>query len=86
MSKDIKIGQAVVVYDNDNADNERVGRSQGAAYGFMSAIAGNEAGFEEAIRSLYARDQDSFESLTQNWPADVRDYAGKLAAEAFQVT
>ncbi len=66
----------------DNAGKERIARSQGATHGFISAIAGNEVGYEEAMRALYARDTASFEALIQKWPTDVREYASKLAAPA----
>lgn len=42
---------------------------------FMSAMAGNLPGFEEAYRALYARDRARLEELAKDWPADVRDYA-----------
>jgi hypothetical protein len=61
----------------------RFRQAQDAAYRFMSAMAGNEAGFEEAIRALYAGDPDRFEAETREWPRDVRDHARSLADEAF---
>lgn len=62
---------------------ERRRAAQDAAYCFTSAMAGNEAGFEEATRALFAGDGARFEALTQPWPADVRDHARRLAADAF---
>jgi len=62
---------------------DRVRRAQEAAYRFMSALAGNEAGFEEALRSLFAGDKARFDSLVDSWPIDVRDHARKLSADAF---
>jgi hypothetical protein len=61
----------------------RVRRSQEAAFRFMSAIAGNEPGFEEAARSLFAGDRERFESYSRGWPRDVREFASNLAAAAF---
>jgi hypothetical protein len=49
------------------------------AYHFMSTMAGNLAGFEEAIRALFANDARRCQELIQDWPADVRDHALKLA-------
>lgn len=66
---------------NEGRDRQR--RAQEAAYRFMSAVAGNLAGFEEAIRALFAADSARFDELVEAWPPDVRDYAGKLAAGAF---
>jgi hypothetical protein len=51
----------------------------------MSAMAGNEPGFEEALRCLFAGDRARFDSLVSDWPIDVRDHARKLAAGAFTV-
>jgi hypothetical protein len=62
---------------------DRVRRAQESAYRFMSTMAGNEAGFEEALRCLFAGDRARFDSLVNDWPIDVRDHARKLAAEAF---
>ena len=50
-----------------------------AAYKFMSAIAGDLPGFEEAIRALFADNRTRFEDETANWPPDIRAYALKLA-------
>lgn len=50
---------------------------------FMSAMAGNLPGFEEAGRALFAGDRDGFERETRGWPEDIRDYARRLAAPAF---
>ncbi|WP_431825897.1 DUF2239 family protein [Burkholderia sp. F1] len=49
------------------------------AYYFMSAIAGDLAGFEEAVRALFADDRPRLSRLIVNWPADVRDHAALLA-------
>ena len=65
----------------EGADRRRV--AQEAAYRFMSAMAGNAAGFEDATRALFAADAVAFESLTQSWPADVCDFARALASHAF---
>jgi hypothetical protein len=50
-----------------------------AAYKFMSAVAGDLAGFEEASRALLAGRNDDFEQHMASWPKDVRGYALKLA-------
>jgi hypothetical protein len=57
--------------------------AQTAANRFMSAVAGDLPGFEEAGRALFAKDRAGFERETSGWPADVRDYARKLAQPAF---
>ncbi|WP_036293263.1 DUF2239 family protein [Methylosinus sp. PW1] len=50
-----------------------------AAYRFLSAIAGNLPGYEEALRALFAGDAARFESIMADWPQDVRAYALRLA-------
>lgn len=67
----------------DNAESDRTRRAQEATYRFMTAMAGNEAGFEEACRALYAGDRDTFRAMTASWPTDVAEYADRLATEAF---
>ncbi|WP_197338988.1 DUF2239 family protein [Ralstonia solanacearum] len=62
---------------------DRRREAQEAAYRFMSAMAGDAPGFEEAARALFAADAARFATLTQPWPADVRDFARELARAAF---
>ena len=62
-----------------NGDAERHRAARDAAYHFMSAIAGNLPGFEEAARALFADDRHSFTRLIAPWPADIRDHVVKLA-------
>jgi uncharacterized protein len=57
--------------------------AQQSADRFMSALAGNEPGYEEAARALYAGDRVRFEASMIPWPADVRGYAMQLATAAF---
>jgi hypothetical protein len=61
---------------------DRMRAAQEAAYRFMTAIAGNEPGFEEATRALFAGDLTLFRRHTREWPVDVRDHAVGLAAPA----
>jgi uncharacterized protein len=53
-----------------------------AAYRFMSAMAGDLPGFEEAARALFAGDAERFDQQIADWPADLRDYAKKLSQPA----
>ncbi|MGE0040339.1 MAG: DUF2239 family protein [Vicinamibacterales bacterium] len=62
---------------------DRVRRAQEAAYRFMSAMAGDERGYEEALRALYAGDAERFAAETEAWPADIRAHARTLAGRAF---
>jgi hypothetical protein len=49
------------------------------AYHFMSAMAGDMPGFEEATRALFANDESRMNTLIAAWPDDVRDHAIALA-------
>lgn len=61
----------------DGAADPRLARE--AAYRFMSAVAGDLPGFEEAARSLFADDRERFARHAADWPADVRTHAERLA-------
>ena len=67
-----------------NATRDRVREAQEAAYRFMTALAGDEPGFEEALRALFASNEARFSEVTASWPADIRDHAKQLAAIAFR--
>ncbi|NEX95296.1 DUF2239 family protein, partial [Caulobacter sp. 17J65-9] len=62
----------------------RIRRAQEAAYRVATALAGDAALYEAAIRALYAGDAAGFAASTEAWPADVRDHVRKLAAAAFE--
>lgn len=65
-------------------ERDRVRRARESAFRFMSALAGNEVGFEEAARALFAGDAPRFERCTEAWPPDVREHARRLAARALE--
>ena len=52
---------------------------QEAAYRFMSAMAGDRAGFEEASRALFAGDRAKLEQEAASWPPDIREHVLVLA-------
>src|SRR5215218_4848636 len=62
-----------------NGDADRARGARDAAYRFMSVMAGNLAGFEEASRALFADDRRRFVGLVAGWPDDIRDHVVKLA-------
>jgi len=62
-----------------NEDKDQIRRAQDAAYRFMSTMAGNLPGFEEAVRTLYANDFARFEDRVARWPADIRVHSVRLA-------
>jgi hypothetical protein len=57
-------------------------QAQDATYRFATALAGDEPGYEEAIRALYRSDAAAFERCTAGWPADVREHSRELARSA----
>ncbi|MES2030939.1 MAG: DUF2239 family protein [Pseudomonadota bacterium] len=62
-----------------HGDRDRLRAARDAAYHFMSTMAGNRPGFEEASRALFADDRRRFVDLIAAWPADIRDHIVKLA-------
>jgi hypothetical protein len=66
-----------------NEGKDRVREAQESAYRFMSAMAGDEPGFEEATRALFAGRGDVFDALVRDWPQDVRDHTRELARPVF---
>ena len=67
--------------DARGADIKREARD--SAYRFMHELAGDEPGFEEASRALFAGDAARFGELVAPWPAGVRDHLLELAGPAF---
>ena len=62
-----------------SGDLDRSRAARDAAYHFMSAMAGNLPGFEEASRALFADHRRQFVALIAGWPGDIRDHVVKLA-------
>ncbi len=58
--------------------------AQEAAYRFMSAIAGDFPGFEEAARALFAGDAAGFAARIGAWPGDIAAHLTRLAAPALE--
>ena len=66
-------------------EKERARLAREAAGRFMTAMAGNRPGFEEASRALYAGDEARLVELIRGWPKDIRDYVGRLLRQAPEV-
>ncbi len=62
---------------------ERARLATEAAGRFMSAMAGNLPGYEEASRALYAADRARLEDLIRHWPHDIRAYIERRVEDAF---
>src|SRR5262245_52177781 len=67
----------------DHDGRDRIRRAQESAYRFMSVMAGDRPGFEEATRALFAGERQRFDHLVKPWPADIRNHARTLAGAAF---
>lgn len=66
-----------------HASADQMRQAKEASYRFMSAIAGNLPGFEDASRALFAQDRAGFSSLIAHWPRDVQVYLAWLSRNAF---
>jgi len=53
-----------------------------AASRFLTAMAGNLPGYEEACRALFAPDEAAFTRSVRGWPADIRKHALRWVREA----
>ncbi|HEX5076270.1 MAG TPA: DUF2239 family protein [Gemmatimonadaceae bacterium] len=65
-----------------SVEKDRVRTAKESAYRFISTMAGNEQGFEEATRALFAGDEVRFVAMSDSWPRDVREHARALARRA----
>ncbi|MET0971146.1 MAG: DUF2239 family protein [Tardiphaga sp.] len=62
-----------------SGDRDRQRAARDAAYHFMSAMAGDRPGFEDASRALFADDRHRFGELIAGWPVDIRDHIARIA-------
>jgi hypothetical protein len=58
---------------------QRARAARAAASRFMSAMAGDRPGYEEASRALFAGDEARFLDLIRRWPPDVRAHLTRMA-------
>jgi hypothetical protein len=70
-----------LVYEARRADGGKTDRKAAheRTYRFLSRLAGDFPGYEEAIRALFAGADQAFAGRMATWPPDVRDYALALA-------
>lgn len=66
-------------------EKERARIAREATGRFMSVMAGNFPGFEEALRALYAQDQKRLKELIRQWPNDIRKHIDRLVKEAVRL-
>jgi len=65
-----------------NRGKDQARQSQDAVYRFMTTMAGNLPGYEEALRAFYRRNLEHFDALIASWPRDIRTHLKKLIAAA----
>ena len=63
---------------------DRARRAKEATYRFMTAIAGDLPGYEEATRMLFAGDWTAFDAAVEGWPEGVQETARGMAAGAWR--
>lgn len=79
----VALRKLVEIALKDTEGPDRARRAREAAYRFMTTLAGDKPGYEEATRMLFAGDWPAFDAAMKGWPKDVRETAHGLAmAEA----
>jgi hypothetical protein len=68
-----------------SANGNQIKQAQERTYKFMSVIAGDFEGYEEALRALYKRDKKTFLAQIHGWPDDVKNHAVEIATPAFEM-
>ncbi len=63
----------------EHGERDRRRLANERAYHFMSALAGDLPGFEEASRALFAGDMPGFRDRIEAWPRDLREHLLRLA-------
>ena len=63
---------------------DRVRKGREAAYRFMTAVAGDLPGYEEATRMLFAGDWTAFDAAVEAWPEGVREHVRMLAGRTWR--
>jgi hypothetical protein len=60
---------------------DRARKAREATYRFMTALAGDKPGYEEATRMLFAGDWTAFDAAVEEWPTDVREAVRGMARQ-----
>ena len=66
-----------------HAHRDAIRKARESAHVFLSALAGNLPGYEEATRALFAGDAARFSEQIEPWPDDIRTHSLRIAANAF---
>jgi hypothetical protein len=81
----VTLRKLVEVARRQSEGTDRKRHAAERTYRVMNALAGNEVGFEEALRALYAGDQARFSQQISTWPVDIQTYLQRLSANAFAI-
>ena len=68
----------VVETSRSKNPKDEIRRVEDTAYTFMSAMAGNRPGFEEAARAVFAGNFAGTQAIAEAWQADIRAYLSHL--------
>jgi hypothetical protein len=69
----VALRKLVEVARRESEERDRIRNATEATYRFMSAMAGDRPGFEEATRALFAGDPGRFDEQIRGWPLDIQD-------------
>jgi len=73
----VALRKLVEAAQKDPREQARAARE--TAYRFITAMAGDRAGYEDAVRALFAGDRSAFVAHMSDWPQGIRGHALKLA-------
>lgn len=59
---------------HSSKEKDALRAAQESAYRFMTAMAGNEVNYEDAVRALYAKDIVLLRTLIETWPKDIQSH------------
>lgn len=72
----------VLTAKRSSREKDQARQSQEAAYRFMTTMAGDFPGFEEALRAFYRRETNRLAEIIKAWPEDVRKHVERLVSIA----
>lgn len=75
----VALRKLVEIAMRENAEKDDIRHRHEAAYRFMTALAGDLPGYEEALRCLFANEREGLEEHIKGWPADIKRLALQLA-------
>jgi uncharacterized protein len=74
----VALRKLVETAKRSNQTQDRARQAQDSVYRFMSTMAGDLPGFEEALRAFYAKRPVEVRRIVAAWPEDIREHIGTL--------